>query len=306
MKHRGRLSSLNNSLLLTYGNPIGLSALSTRLNVAYESFSAICPATKSSTTLAGQVQHIRGDRSAHLSYLLPDPVVDHPGLAGLIDFLCIHAGEMGAFNLLAEAKDSDELLEALRKNNFSIYGWETIWLLPQKLNQPDGKFAANWHPMTAVEEPNVRSLYQTLVPPLVQTSEVYPGTDIPRLIYQNASGDIVAYVESLSGPKGIYLKPIIHPSIEKVDELLLGLAAIFQGLGKPVYLQMRSYQAWITAALEDMGALTTVHFALLVRHLAINQFATAAHRVLQFDKRQAEPNATPMVNKMSDPGQMQK
>jgi hypothetical protein len=140
----------------------------------------------------------------------------------------------------------------------------------------------------------------------VQTSEVYPGADISRLVYQNKSGDIIAYVKAYRVSKGMYLKPVIHPSIEKVDDLLLGLVSLFQGYGKPVYLQMRSYQAWITTALEALGASTTVHFALLVRYLAVNQFATANHRILNLEKRPVEPTATPMIHKISDSSQMQK
>ncbi len=272
----------------------------------YESFSAISLAAKGKSALAGQVQHTSGDRSAHLVYLLPAAAADHPDLPALIDFLCYHAGRMGAFNLLAEVRDADPLLEALRKNSFSIYGWETIWQLPQKTSPGAEKFAEHWQKLSVGEEPTVRSLYQTLVPPLVQTSEVYPGAEIPRLVYRNLSGEMVAYVESFSGPKGIYLKPVIHPAIEKIDELLLGLSYLFQEFDKPVYLQMRSYQAWITPALEAMGALTTVHFALLVRHLAIKQFAGAQQRVLSLESRPVEPTAAPMVNKISDPNQVQK
>jgi len=155
--------------------------------------------------------------------------------------------------------------------------------------------------MTPQDEPIVRSLYQTLVPPLVQASEVYSGADIPRLIYRNANGEIVAFVESLSGPKGIYLKPIIHPAVEKADELLAGLTGIFQELGKPVYLQMRSYQAWITPALENLGASSTVHFALLVRHLAASQLVSASNRILNLDQRRAETTGAPIIQKMNDP-----
>lgn len=272
----------------------------------YESFSAICPASKNTAPLIGQVQHTSGDRSARLAYLLPSPVEDHPGLSGLIEFLCIHAGKMGAVNLLAEVPDSAPLLEVMRKNSFSIYGWESIWQLPVRSSENLEKFSENWQRMTPAEEPTLRGLYQTLVPPLVQTSEVFSGADVPRLVYRNSSGEIVAYVESLSGLRGIYLKPIIHPAIENIEDLLNGLLALFQGLGKPVYLQMRSYQAWITPALEKLGAQTTVHFALLVRHLAIAQYATANHRILTLDNRQPEANASPMVNKISDNNQMQK
>jgi hypothetical protein len=274
--------------------------------VDYESFSAICPANKGNAPLIGQVQHTSGDRSARLMYLMPTPVEDAPGLAGLIEFLCIHAGKMGAVNLLAEVKDSDPLLEEMRKNSFSIYGWESIWQLPSKTTENFEKFSENWQRMTPAEEPLLRSLYQTLVPPLVQSSEVFSGADLPRLVYRNTSGEIVAYVESISGLKGIYLKPVVHPSIENIEDLLKGLISLFQGLGKPVYLQMRSYQAWITPALEKLGALTTVHFALLVRHLAIAQYASANPRILTLENRHVEPTAAPMVNKISENNQVQK
>lgn len=268
--------------------------------MTYESFTAICPSAEGNPPLVGQVQHYLGERSAHLSFLVPEPLETHPGLFDLLDFLSIHAGEMGATNLLAEVKDSDPILETLRKSGFGIYGWETIWRLPEKISTSHENSHKNWRQMTSVDEPSVRTLYQTLVPPLVQVSEPYTGVNIPRLIFQNKNGETTAYVESISGPNGIYLKPVIHPSVEKADELLAGLIQLFQGLGKPVYLQMRSYQAWLTSPLENLGASTTVHFALMVRHLAVNQFATANLRRLSLENRQAE-TTTPIIQKMNEP-----
>jgi hypothetical protein len=290
---------LNNSLLLTQGNPISFSALSSRLNVGFESYSAICPASDGNSPLVGQVQHYTGERSAHLAFLAPEPPSTHPGLLGLLDFLAIQSGEMCATNLLAEVKDSDPILETLRVSGFGIYGWETIWKLPEERSVTLEKSHNHWNPMTAADETAVRTLYQTLVPPLVQASEPYTGADLSRLVFQNSSGEITAYVESITGPKGIYLKPVIHPGVEKADELLEGLLYIFQGLGKPVYLQMRSYQAWLTSPLEALGALTTIHFALMVRHLAVSQFAPANHRQLSIDHRRAETSAQ-IIQKMSD------
>ena len=239
-----------------------------------------------------------GERSAHLTFLVPGIPEPHPGLLLLVDELSQRAGEMGATNLLAEVKDSDPTLEVLRKGGFSIYGWETIWKLPRKADG-DGTNLHYWEPMTPADEPAVRSLYQTLVPPLVQTSEPYSGPDIRRLIYRN-NGEMIAYVESDAGPRGIYLKPIIHPAAEAPQELLLELVNLFRGLGKPVYLQMRSYQAWLTPFLENISADTTVHFALMVRHLAVQQFAPALAQRRMLEHRQTETSAT-IVQKMAEP-----
>ena len=210
-------------------------------------------------------------------------------MLALLDDLAARAGEMGATHLLAEVQDTDPVLETVRRSGFSIYGWETIWKLPAKV-PANKKDTQNWEMMTSIDEPAVRSLYQTLVPPLVQSAEPYSGADVRRLVFRN-NGEMVAYVESDSGSKGIYLKPIIHPAVEAPEELLLELVKIFQGLGKPVYLQMRSYQAWMTPFLEILEAETTVHFALMVRHLAISQYATAPVRRVRLEHRQPETMA---------------
>jgi len=263
-----------------------------------ESFTVVCPSNEGQSALMGQVQHSLGERSAHLTFLLPGLPEPHPGLLALLDELAKHGGEMGATNLLAEVKDSDNTLEVLRRSGFSIYGWETIWKLPRKVEENQTNLH-NWEPMTSVDEPAVRSLYQTLVPPLVQTAEPYSGPDIRRLIYRN-NGEMIAYVESNSGPKGIYLKPIIHPAAEAPQALLQELVNIFLGLGKPVYLQMRSDQAWLTPFLEEICADTTVHFALMVRHLTIQQFSPALVQRRVLEHRQTETSAT-IVQKMAEP-----
>lgn len=292
------MTCLNHSLLLTHGSPVSFSAALSRFDISDESFTAVSPAADDLPPLFGQVQHSLGGRSARLTYVLPSVPEAHPALPAILDELAARAGEMGAANLLAEANDGDAALEALRKASFSIYGWETVWMLPAK--PPKGTEPLHlWEPMTAQDEPNVRSLYQTLVPPLVQTAEPYPGPDVRRLIYRN-HGEMVAYVESSGGPKGVYLKPIIHPAAENPQDLLMELVQIFQDLGRPVYMQMRSYQAWLTPFLSDLNAITSLHFALMVRHLAVAQYATAAPKRLRLEHRQTETSA-PIVQKITQP-----
>lgn len=262
----------------------------------YEGFTSVCEGDREHSILIGQVQHYLGERSAHLTFLLPVDSLPHPGLAKILDDLSIRAGEMGAINVLAEVKDSEPFFEDFRRCGFSIYGWETIWQLPRRIN--DGHSTEySWEVMTSLDEPDVRGLYQTLVPPLVQTVEPYSGANVRRLIYRH-NGELLAYVESSSGPQGIYLKPVFHPGADMSPELLVELTKIFQGLGRPVYLQMRSYQAWLTSFLEEMNAETRHHFALLVRHLAIAQYATANAQRVAVGHRQTETSA-PITQKIT-------
>jgi hypothetical protein len=281
---------------LTRGNPAGFSALTNPLDLTEESYTAVVPSKDGTPPLFGQVEHTLGERSAALSFIFPRLPEAHPGLLALLDELSTHAGQMGAVNLLAEIDESDPSFEEMRRSGFSVYCWESIWKLPEKVNK-EGPEEFTWEPMTSLDEPAIRSLYQTLVPPIVQSAEPFNGSPVRRLVVR-VNGDLMAYVESISGPRGIYLKPVLHPALQNPEELLLDLVKIFQGLGRPVYLQMRSYQAWLTPMLEALNAGNSVHFAMMVRRLAVPQFATAQTQPSLVGRRQTETPASSIVQKI--------
>jgi hypothetical protein len=299
--YRNRVSSFYHAQLLTQGNPIGLSALATRLHDATaSSIEAIC-SSDDDIPLIAQAQHTLGDRSARLTFITPEPEENHPGLPAMLDFLTIRAGEMGAANLLAEVRETSHLIEPFRRCGFTIYGWETIWRLPAVSGSLNHGANSSWKNLSSQDESAVRNLYHTLVPPLVQTMEPFIARQPNRLVYQE-NGDTLAFVESRVGIKGIYLIPFIHPSLQSTDAMLAELQHLFMSTGKPVYLQMRSYQAWLTVFLEQMRAETTVHFALMARHLALPEYAAVEQNHLAIENRRPETTA-PIVNKSSRSGQ---
>ncbi len=216
----------------------------------------------------------------------------------MIDFLCFQAGEMGALNILAEIEESHLIFELLRDTGFSVYSWESIWKLPTDLNFNIENSC--WQIPDAVDENCVRSLYQTLVPPLVQNAEPFSDGSSPRLVYKKEN-EVLAYVESINGMEGIYLIPVIHPSVEDIQLLLQDLVYQFRGLGKPVYLQVRSYQAWLSETLSLIKAESSPRFALLVKHLAVSLYSkvASAQRSRSTDQRQTEPTA-PILQNCSD------
>lgn len=268
------------------------------MDLSDESYTAVVPAEGERPPLFGQVQHTLGDRSAQITFIFPGQPEPHPGLLAMLDELTTQAGQMGAANLLAEIDDSDPALEKMRHSGFSVYCWESVWKLPERIDKSDTE-EFTWVPMSALDEPAIRSLYQTLVPPLVQSAEPFTESYVRRLVVR-VNGELMAYVESEYGPRGIYLKPVLHPAMENSLELLQDLIKIFQGIGRPVYLQMRSYQAWLAPLLESLNALNSVHFALMVRHLAINQFANAQTQPVLATRRQTETSAAPIVQKIVD------
>jgi len=215
----------------------------------------------------------------------------------LWDYLNAKAGEMGALNVLAEVSESSPVFESMRKAGFSPYGWEAAWKLLRNIN-PSPDSSHGWEAALPTDDPQIRSLYQSLVPPIVQAAEAFSNGGTRRLVYRE-NNEIVAYVESNAGPNGLYLRPLIHPAVTEISTLLNSLISEFIELGQPVYLQVRSYQAWLLGALETIGGESSNHFTLLVKHLAILQrngvIITNGKLV---NNRHAEPT-TPMVSHLS-------
>lgn len=82
-------------------------------------------------------------------------------------------------------------------------------------------------------------------------------------------GDVKCYVSLASGVQGIVLTPLIHPEATDVETKLISLLnCIPNRRGRPVYLCVRSYQAWLEPALADMGARSAPRQAVMVKHLA--------------------------------------
>lgn len=261
-------------LALTRGNPAGTLGLINHLDPNRGSYTGISPAVNGSSAVIGQMLYTPGDRSAHVSFLSPGDDLDQPGLPALLENLAVQAGSWGACHLLAEVEESSPVLELVRRSGFSIYGRQTIW---QFTNPANNGRAIDWVPATPSGENAARSLYQMLVPPLVQSAEPF-GPSGQRLLYRQ-DGEILAYAEIVSGTLGIYVQPIIHPGVKDIQALVAGLLNRLPPTNwRPVYLAVRSYQAWLESPLARLGGKTAPRQALLVKHLAILQRTTVLVR----------------------------
>ncbi len=76
------------------------------------------------------------------------------------------------------------------------------------------------------------------------------------------------YVSVNHGIYGIVLTPLIHPEATDVISKLCALVCELPDRGnRPVYLCVRSYQAWLEPVLEDLGAKAAPRQAVMVKHL---------------------------------------
>ncbi len=295
---------LDSALSLTRGNPVGPLAAFSQLNPRRDSFTGVVPASDCDPKLIGQMYYTQGQRSARLSFMAPSNAGASPGISDLLDGLTCQAGDWGAFNLLAEAEEHHPIFENLRRSNFFVYAWQRIWrFIPP--GQGERGVSNRWRTASALDEIALRSLYQSLVPPLVQSAEPFVLNSHQGLVYRHADakhqhGEVLGYIEGRHGPRGVYLQPVIHPDVEDAQGLLVDLLQALPALylGRPVYIAVRSYQSWLEAAMEELHGQAAPRQALFVKHLVSAQRVLATNKRLAMEKQQAEPTA-PMVNNYS-------
>lgn len=306
---RRNILPTNSARALTRGGPIGPTVLLARLNPAVGSYTGIYTSSGGKPgPLIGHMQHTYGDRSARILFLMPEHNLNQPGIERLLEHLAVQAGAWGAFHLLAEIEETNCALEGLRRSGFAVYAWQRIWkFAPNGESGQNGASSSNgggrentllWKPVTPVDEVSVRNLYQSLVPPLAQSAEPLTTRRLPGWVYRQ-DGEILAYVEGVYGPTGIYLQPLIHPAVENISHVLSSLLLRQPGLlNRPVFLSIRSYQAWLETVLRDLECQVGPRQALMVKHLVLHQRDILPMRHLVLDKYKTEPTipTAPLVN----------
>jgi hypothetical protein len=217
--------------------------------------------------LLGQVSHSQGDQIARLLFLTPETSLDSDALLALLEYIVHKIGERGAHHLMAEIDDRTKAFENLRKAGFAPYVHQRIWEF-QGSNEHSPS-STQWRDITKGDVIAVRSLYNTLVPPLVQQVESLPTDQMNGFVYFQ-DGELLAYAEIKYGQRGIWLQPFIHPDTggfdQRIKELLYNLP---NRHSRPIYLCVRSYQSWLEHSLEDMQAKAGPNQAVMVKHLAV-------------------------------------
>ncbi len=270
---------------LASGSPTGLGALLTLLHPASGSYT--CTLIEGSHKIIGQVVYRMKQRPARLSFLLPENELTSVNLTPVLEALLAKAGEMGAMCVLAELPETHPALETFRRCGFTIYAWQHIWKMPAART---GR-SSHWQEYHSDHELNVRLLYQSLVPPLVQCNEQPFPNRTPAWIVKR-EGELVAYAEAHFGTHGVILNSLFHPEVADIKELVIDLASRVNTMSRPLYLAVRLYQAHLEPALEKLGAEQYPMQALLVRHLASPVLEEAAERQRKVaHAHQAEPTA---------------
>lgn len=259
-RYRNDALTLDSTRALTRGHPLGAAGLLAYVNPTRHMYAAVANGNEAS--LVGGVVHSRGETYAKLLYLAPASRLDHAALPGLIEHLVTQVGEWGAFHVIAEIDETSDTFGALRRTGFSVYAWQRIWDVSELSTSTEIK---NWSRARSVNRPALQSLYHQIVPQLMHPVE--PLSKNARGLI--CDGELKCYVSLTSGAQGIVITPLIHPEARDVDMKLASLLnCIPNRRGRPVYLCVRSYQAWLEPALADLGAVSAPRQAVMVKHLA--------------------------------------
>jgi len=259
-RYRHDALTLDSTRALTRGHPLGTASLLAYINPARHLYAAV--ANESKTSLIGGVIHARGDAFAKLLYLAPASRLDHTALPELVEHLAKQVGEWGAFHVIAEIDETSDAFPGLRQAGFSVYAWQRMWDVSH-LNTTSTE--RNWTYARLSNQPALQSLYLQIVPQLMHPVE--PLSKKPRGLICN--GDVKCFVKMAVGAEGIVLTPLIHPEATDVEEKLGSLLNCLPARrGRPLYLCVRSYQAWLEPVLADLGAKSAPRQAVMVKHLA--------------------------------------
>jgi hypothetical protein len=258
-RYRGEAISLDSTRLLTRGSPLGAVDMMAYINPQRHLYSALC--REDGATLLGGIIHTNGEAFARLLYLTPAAQVEHPALPSLIQNLTAEAGTWGAFHAVAELDESSAAFVPLRRAGFSVYAWQRMWDVSALAA---GDSTGKWQRARSMDLPAIQNLYHQIVPPLLQPIEPAPK----RAAGFICSEAVACHISTSSGTVGVVLFPLIHPEAVDVPAKLLSLIDSLPNRGgRPVYVCVRSYQAWLEQVLEDLGAGAGERQAIMVKHL---------------------------------------
>lgn len=224
---------------------------------------------KGTPSLFGQLIHSPEEPAARLSFVAPLSALPDPRLGLLLDFLVQQAGVSGALRVLAEVDERTPAFEGLRECGFAVYTRQQVWRLPEHTESKQAM--QRWRVANEQDGFAIRTLYHNLVPALVQQVEWVDLNALHGLVFYQKD-ELLAYVALRYGVQGIWVQPYLHPN---VDVAAIHLLNLLQNLpsrhNRPVYVCVSAYQSWLSAVLEDFGALAGARQALMARHIAGQQ-----------------------------------
>jgi hypothetical protein len=289
-RHRGQFQSLDTIRALTCGAPFSWSNIISSIRPADLSYMGIYENQDGERSAVGHITKSPKLSTAQINFLLVPPNSRQEDLVFLMEALVKEAGAWGAKQIMAEISPEAAYFPEFRRAGFVVFSKQRIYRFAPPYTFQSG-VNVHWQTWTSDDIPAVRTLHQTLVPPLIQPIEPLTRLESLGLVCYDEKGELQAFADLVYGPVGVWVLPFVHPQSPleptgMLQQLVLDLPDLN---GRPVYLVSRSYQPWIDSALESSPAEQGSEQALLVRYIALRQRVTAGLTFSQLENGNAEP-----------------
>jgi len=218
-RHRRQLHSLDNIKSLTRGTPFSLTNLLSSLLPSEHEFTGVYESEKSNTKIIGQIHQSIKLETTHLSYLLQPPESEPGDLVFLLEGLIKRAGKWGAKQLVAEIPLTYELFTHFRKAGFSVLAKQQIYRWNGVQKAPKSAIGGSWRIWNCEDVSSMRSLYLTLVPPLIQPIEPLTRRERLGLVHIDAHGNLQAYADAIAAyEEAIRIKPSGKEALANMEQ----------------------------------------------------------------------------------------
>lgn len=250
------------------GTLLGTAALLEQIGTETTSVLAVQIEPYSKKKILGQMMVDPHTCTAQMNFLAPQELSGTLAMKELIEGLCKQAGEAGAVCVRAEIEVGNEIFSSFKEQKFRLYDRLRIWYLPPQGSSENAP-ANHWSVTHDTDFIGIRHLYASLVPPMVQAAQPLVDQSLPDLVYWQ-DNEIMGTMQSMAGPGGIFLKPLLHPAIQENAGAVLyqALQHYYPLMGRPVFVAVPSYQGWLETILYKLQAEVVSLRSLMVRYLA--------------------------------------
>ena len=249
--------------------------------------------TESGQRVIGQFSHPQDSLYAHLTFVSPEKAIQTTQASTLLDALAYRAGQRGAHSLLADVNERSAAFKVMRRAGYAIYGRQRIWEIKRTL--PANDVDSPWSDAGGHDASAVRTLYHSVVPGIVQQTEPPPWENLSgKVCYRN--GELLGFAQITAGSNGILIEPFLHPDINAVSLHLSSLIDSFANRReRPVYIVVRSHQAWLELYLTELGALPGSRQAIMVKRLILPRKIALPIKVPAAALETAQPEITSLT-----------
>lgn len=263
------MQSLDSVWSVTRALPQSINNLLTRLSPTVNQFTAVWEGVPDGQCIA-QVVHQEGDSVGQMTFLATDADCDKGAATVLLESLIQASGRWGARHLVCDLPSNSDLLPAFRRADYCVWAGQKLYRLRNNTANMERK-KYTWRTWQTSDLKAVQALHCSLVPKLFQSIEPVTRKATLGMVVSDSDGTLLGYADFESGPRGIWILPMLSPKANDpiiLQDLLDQLPTFNR---RPVYFCARSYMPMAEELISRLDVEGGADHSLLVRYLVIQE-----------------------------------